>query len=114
LSVDPPSMRYLCRYYVNRLMPICTAPGSATLTNNGNASVYLFGAAIISDSKFYGDFAETSDCPEVLLPGQTCSVVVSFGGCLNGATCEGMLMVSYSASDSPKTVTLMGTNFASY
>ena len=84
-----------------------TPPQTATLTNRGD------GPLTIGDIAATGDFNATPRCPTVLLPGQSCTVDVSFAPQAAGAR-HGSLMVTDDANASPgseQTVRLSGIGY---
>jgi len=84
-----------------------TAPQTATLTNRGDGPLTIGGIAAT------GDFKASSHCPAVLLPGQSCSIGVSFAPHASGAQ-HGSLMVADDADATPgseQTVRLNGVGY---
>jgi hypothetical protein len=89
--------------------PGCSPDELATLTNTGGTPVYVLGVAISPAKAFY----QTSHCPEVLSPGQSCTIAVGFDGSAprNYGTTRytATLYVSDTALGSPQKVILTGT-----
>jgi archaellum component FlaF (FlaF/FlaG flagellin family) len=71
-----------------------TPPQTATLTNHGDGPLTIGGIAAT------GDFKATPHCPAVLLPGQSCTIAVSFAPQAHGAQ-HGSLMVADDANATP-------------
>lgn len=83
---------------------LASDPQSATLTNNGNATLNLNSIGIT------GDYTQTNNCPTALGVGSACTFQVIFmptaGGARNGA-----LTLTDNAPDSPQTITLTGSGY---
>lgn len=77
---------------------------SATLTNNGNATL------VISSIQISGDYAQTNNCPSSLGIGSSCQVQVTFTPTAGGAR-NGMLSITDNAPGSPHTVSLSGSGY---
>ncbi|MBZ5665716.1 MAG: choice-of-anchor D domain-containing protein [Acidobacteriia bacterium] len=82
-----------------------TSPAqSATLTNNGNATL------VISGIQITGDYAQTNNCPGSLGIGSSCQFQVTFTPTAGGAQ-NGTLSIADNAPGSPHTVTLAGSGY---
>jgi hypothetical protein len=80
-----------------------SAPQTVTLTNSGGGTLNV---SAVSTS---GAFAETDNCVgAALLPGESCSIQVSFLPTAIGAT-TGTLTVTDNATGNPQSVSLSGT-----
>jgi hypothetical protein len=83
---------------------LASAPQSATLTNNGNATLNLNSIGIT------GDYAETNNCPSALGVGSVCTFQIVFTPTAGGAR-NGALTLTDNAPDSPQTITLTGSGY---
>ncbi|MGB9072202.1 MAG: choice-of-anchor D domain-containing protein [Terriglobales bacterium] len=82
-----------------------TSPAqSATLTNNGNATLE------ISSIQITGDYAQTNNCPSSLGIGSSCQFQVTFTPTDGGAR-NGTLRITDNAPGSPHTVSLSGSGY---
>jgi len=77
---------------------------SASLTNNGNATL------VISSIAISGDYAETNNCPASLGIGSSCQFQVTFTPTAGGAR-NGTLSITDNAPGSPHTVALTGSGY---
>ncbi len=77
---------------------------SATLTNNGNATL------VISLIQITGDYAQTNNCPSSLGIGSSCQFQMTFTPTAGGAR-NGTLSVADNAPGSPHTVSLSGSGY---
>jgi hypothetical protein len=106
VTLSPQAMTFFCHTGVGP-PPGCSPSEAATLANIGTTPVHVLGV-VISPA---GAFFQTSHCPEVLSPGQSCTVAVWFDagpGRGNKATYTATLYVSDTASGSPQKVMLTG------
>jgi trimeric autotransporter adhesin len=105
-TLIPDSMEFFCRP-LHLLIGGCTPPQNATLTNTGNATLYLYGVTLTSAT---GYFSTTNNCPTQLEPGQSCIITVSFGAPIprNQAMYSATLVVNDTASN-PQQIALTGT-----
>jgi hypothetical protein len=88
-----------------------SSPQNVTITNTGNETLNI---TKISTSNT--DYAETNTCLAVLnilAPGQSCSVSVTFTPTASG-TRPGQLSIADNATGSPQTVALTGTGLAQF
>jgi len=108
VTLSPQGMGFACHVGVGP-PPGCSPDELATLTNTGGTPVYVLGVAISPAKAFY----QTSHCPEVLSPGQSCTIAVGFDGSAprNYGTTRytATLYVSDTALGSPQKVILTGT-----
>jgi Beta-propeller repeat/Abnormal spindle-like microcephaly-assoc'd, ASPM-SPD-2-Hydin len=82
-----------------------TSPAqSATLTNNGNATL------VISTTQITGDYAQTNNCPSSLGIGSSCQFQMTFTPTSGGAR-TGTLSITDNAPGSPHTVALSGSGY---
>jgi hypothetical protein len=82
-----------------------TSPAqTATLTNNGNATL------VISNISTTGDYAQTNDCPGSLGIGSSCAFQITFTPTAGGAR-NGTLSITDNAPGSPHTVALSGSGY---
>lgn len=81
-----------------------SAAQSATLTNNGNATL------VISNIAISGDYAQTNTCPASLGIGSSCQFQVTFTPTAGGAR-NGTLSITDNAPGSPHTVALTGSGY---
>jgi len=87
-----------------------SAAQSVTLTNNGPASLTMFG--IQFGGTFGGDYTQTNNCGSSIASGGSCTINVTFAP--TGADSrDATLLVSDNALNSPQTVALLGTGVAS-
>ena len=77
---------------------------TATLTNNGNATL------VITDIALAGDYAQTDNCPSSLGIGSSCTFQITFTPTAGGAR-NGTLSISDNAPGSPHTVSLSGSGY---
>ena len=77
---------------------------SATLTNNGNATL------VINSIQATGDYAQTDNCPSSLGIGSSCQFQVTFTPTAGGAR-NGTLSIADNAPGSPHTVSLSGSGY---
>lgn len=77
---------------------------SATLTNNGNATL------VISSIQISGDYAQSNNCPASLGIGSSCQFQMTFTPTAGGAR-NGTLSISDNAPGSPHTVSLSGSGY---
>jgi hypothetical protein len=84
-----------------------TSPSkSFTLTNSGTGNLTIANLQLTGSSA--GDFAQTNDCPVVVVPGANCTVTVTFTPTGSGARAAAVTMTD-NGSGSPRSVTLTGT-----
>lgn len=82
-----------------------TSPAqTATLTNNGNATL------VINSIAATGDYAQTNNCPGSLGIGSTCQFQITFTPTAGGAR-NGTLSITDNAPGSPHSVTLSGSGY---
>ena len=77
---------------------------TATLTNNGNATL------VISNIATTGDYAETDNCPASLGIGSSCTFSITFTPTSGGAR-NGTLSITDNAPGSPQSVSLTGSGY---
>jgi hypothetical protein len=77
-------------------------PQYVMLTNTGDAALTI--ASIVAS----GDFAQTNSCGTTVLPGQDCTMIVTFTPTQKG-TRTGAITITDNALDSPEMVPLTGT-----
>ncbi len=99
LSISPSS---LALTFPSQTVGSTSSPQTVQLTNTSSSPVH-FGNPVPS-----ADFAAASTCGQVLAPGGTCAVSVTFTPTATG-TRTGQVTISYSDLTSPQTVTLTGT-----
>jgi hypothetical protein len=96
--------------FSNQAVGTVSGPQSITITNTGTATLTI---TSISAS---GDFLQTNTCGtlnNLLNPGQSCTVSVTFAPTASGAR-SGSLSVSDNATGSPQTAVLSGTGTAQF
>jgi len=81
-----------------------SSPQTATLTNNGNATL------VISNIAMTGDYAETDNCPSSLGIGSSCTFSITFTPTAGGES-DGTLSITDNAPGSPHTVALTGSGY---
>ena len=82
-----------------------TSPAqTATLTNNGNATL------VINSIAATGDYAQTNTCPGSLGIGSSCQFQITFTPTAGGAR-NGLLSITDNAPGSPHTVALSGSGY---
>ena len=77
---------------------------TASLTNNGNATL------VISNIAITGDYAQTNTCPSSLGIGSSCTFQITFTPTAGGAR-NGTLSITDNAPGSPHTVSLSGSGY---
>ena len=77
---------------------------TATLTNNGNATL------VITDIALAGDYAQSNNCPSSLGIGSSCTFQITFTPTAGGAR-NGTLSITDNAPGSPHTVALSGSGY---
>jgi large repetitive protein len=83
-----------------------SAPQSVTLTNTGTADLAI--NSIATSGANTADFAQTNNCPALLSPGETCTIVVTFTAAVaSGETAT--LNITDNAGAGLQTVILSGT-----
>lgn len=87
VTLSPQAMSFFCHTGVGGPAG-CSPSETATLTNIGSTPVYVFGVVTSPANGRSFAFFQTSHCPQVLLPGQSCTVAVWFEGSV-GARCRG-------------------------
>jgi hypothetical protein len=85
---------------INQTSPV----QSATLTNNGNATL------VMSATQTTGDYAQTNNCPGSLGIGSSCQFQITFTPTAGGAR-NGTLSITDNAPGSPHTVVLAGSGY---
>ena len=78
-----------------------SAPETLLLANSGKAPLHLSG---IHDD---GDFAQSNNCPQLLGPGATCAISVTFIPSTLGER-DGYIVVADDSIDSPQRIQVMG------
>jgi Beta-propeller repeat/Abnormal spindle-like microcephaly-assoc'd, ASPM-SPD-2-Hydin len=74
---------------------------AVSLTNSGNASLYISGISI------FGDFSQTNNCGTFLGAGSSCQIQITFTPTATGSR-SGELTVTDDATTSPQTLVLSG------
>ncbi|WP_299697540.1 FG-GAP-like repeat-containing protein [Hydrocarboniphaga sp.] len=87
--------------------PVGTTSTAQTLTLNNSGSATLDIASVMAS----GDFAQHNDCGVMLLPGNSCSISVTFTPAVSGAR-SGTITVLSDAASSPSIINLSGTGTA--
>jgi hypothetical protein len=103
-SLSPTSITLICR---SGVMAGCDPPAPTTLTNTGNATLYITGISISPAA----NFSQTNTCSSTLMPGQFCTFFVSFDGGpgrTGTKTYTGALTISDTVTGGQQTVTLTG------
>jgi hypothetical protein len=77
-------------------------PQNVTITNQGQGGLNF--TSIVAS----GDFAEINSCGPTLMPGQECTIIVTFTPTTTG-TRTGAITITDNAPDSPQSVPLTGT-----
>jgi len=95
--------------FANQDVGIASAPLSATLANNGNASLTL--SSIEVNGSNAGDFNLTNNCGSALAPSDQCKLTVTFKPSSAG-TRSASIVFADNAAGSPQTVSLSGTGIA--
>jgi len=96
--------------FSNQVVGSVSAPQTVTITNTGTSTLTITGISASSN------FLETDTCHallNVLNPGQSCTVSVSFSPTATGGL-SGTLSVSDNATGSPQSVALSGTGTAQF
>lgn len=97
VSLAPASLTF-----PNVLVGVSSAAQTVTLSNTGTASL------TINSTQISGDFGQTTNCPNTLSTGTSCTFSVIFTPTAAG-TRNGTLTITDNASGSPHTVALSGT-----
>jgi hypothetical protein len=97
VSLTPPTLTFS-----STKVGATSAGQTATLTNQGNASLTISNVAVT------GDFAQTNNCSSTVAAGANCTFNVTFTPKAGGSR-TGALTITDSAAGSPHTVTLSGT-----
>lgn len=77
-----------------------------TVTNNGKESLNI--SSILFSGTNNGDFAQTTTCGPMLLPGANCTVSVTFTP-ISGGSRTASLTINDSAGDSPQSINIFAT-----
>jgi len=88
--------------FPNTQVGVSSATQTATLTNQGNASLN------IANIQISGDYAQTNNCQGTLAAASSCTVTITFTPTATGS-CTGTLTITDNAAGSPQTVALSGT-----
>jgi hypothetical protein len=78
-----------------------SASHSVTLTNDGTAPLFVVSIAVS------GEFGQTKQCPVSLMPGESCSILVSFQP-VNSRTSTGQLTIADNSSARTELISLKG------
>ena len=100
ITVTPTSLTFAAR-----TVGTTSAPQTVTVTNNGP------GAVNVDSVTLTGDFAYTTNCPDAILAGATCTANVTFTPLAPGLRTGSITAVS-NASGSPHTLPLSGMGLA--